>query len=68
MLLYNPANNVQGINADANTNGLPDTSDATVPDLDSVLYYLVTAENLTGEGPLGPAGAPIPRINDLQCP
>ena len=57
-----------GINADANTNGLPDTSDASVPPLDSVLYYLVTAENLTGEGPLGPAGADIPRTNDLQCP
>jgi hypothetical protein len=57
-----------GINTDANTNGLADTTDASLPVLGSVFYYLVTAKNLVGEGPLGPAGVTPARINDLQCP
>jgi hypothetical protein len=45
-----------------------DTTDDTEPPLGDVLFYLVTAENVTGEGPLGPPGAVPPRVLDLHCP
>jgi hypothetical protein len=31
-------------------------------------FYLVTASNFQGEGPIGPPGATPKRVNDLQCP
>jgi hypothetical protein len=46
----------------------PDRDDATMPPAGNAWFYLVTAENLQGEGPLGPAGTIPPRINDVQCP
>ncbi len=57
-----------GTSADANANGLPDATDPAVPGPNSIFSYLVTAKNLTGEGPLGAALQAPPRANDLQCP
>ncbi len=57
-----------GIDTDANTNGLPDTTDAASPPPSDGYIYLVTGKNLTGEGPLGPAGVQPIRFNDSQCP
>jgi hypothetical protein len=53
---------------DVDMNGLPDTTDATVPAAGEGFGYLVTAENATGEGPLGTIGATPGRVNDGQCP
>jgi hypothetical protein len=57
-----------GIATDSDADLLPDRDDAALPPLGEVLFYLVTAENSQGEGPLGPAGAVPQRINDSQCP
>jgi hypothetical protein len=57
-----------GIASDADSDGLPDTTDPLVPAAQAGFYYLVTGNNLQGEGPLGPAGATPPRTNDAQCP
>jgi hypothetical protein len=57
-----------GITTDSNANGLPDTTDPSLPPLGDGYFYLVTSRNLTGEGPLGTLGAAPPRINDGQCP
>jgi hypothetical protein len=56
------------ISTDADADELPDTTDATAVPTGDVFFYLVTAENLTGEGPLGPAGAVPPRVLDAHCP
>lgn len=55
-----------GIATDADL--LPDPDDATLPPAGNAWFYLVTARNLQGEGPLGPAGHVPHLINDLQCP
>jgi hypothetical protein len=55
-----------GTNADTNTNGLPDLTDAGIPPAGDGYFYLVTGRNLTGEGLLG-SGTPSP-ILDSQCP
>jgi hypothetical protein len=57
-----------GISTDADTNGLPDFPDPSIPGPGSIAYYLVTGRNLLGEGPLGPPASVPPRINDSQCP
>ena len=59
---------VCGTRQDADGDGLPDATDAYLPALGDASFYLVTGENLTGEGPLGPPGAWPPRIHALQCP
>jgi hypothetical protein len=56
------------ISTDADADELPDTTDATAVPAGDVFFYLVTAENLTGEGPLGPPGAVPPRVLDAHCP
>jgi hypothetical protein len=56
------------VSTDADGDDRPDTTDATPVTPGQAFFYLVTAENLTGEGPLGPAGAVPPRLLDLQCP
>jgi Tol biopolymer transport system component len=57
-----------GIDSDADSDGLPDTTDSGVPGLWDAYFYLVTGANSTGEGPLGPSPAILPRILDAQCP
>jgi hypothetical protein len=57
-----------GITTDADLNGLPDTTDVAFPAPQNVFLYLITGENLLGEGPLGPANATPPRIHDNPCP
>jgi len=56
------------IATDADTDDLPDTTDAALPPAGDAYFYLVTAENLAGEGPLGPPGAVPPRVLDAHCP
>lgn len=56
------------IATDANSNGLPDTTDADLPEALSVFTYLVTGNNLLGEGPLGGSESTPPRIHDGPCP
>jgi hypothetical protein len=56
------------IATDADLDELPDTSDATSPPVGNGYLYLVTAENLSGEGPLGPPGAVPVRLLDAHCP
>jgi hypothetical protein len=53
---------------DADLDDRPDATDATPAPVSDVLFYLVTAENLTGEGPLGPPGAVPARVLDEHCP
>jgi Big-like domain-containing protein/VCBS repeat protein/FG-GAP repeat protein len=53
---------------DADADQRPDTRDPAVPAAGGVFFYLVTAENLAGEGPLGPAGSTPPRVLDSHCP
>ena len=57
-----------GIETDADADGLPDTLDADSPAAGTGFFYLVTGENATGEGPLGPEGAVPARVLDSQCP
>ena len=58
-----------GIATDADADQLPDYDDAGPnPAMGDARFYLVTASNALGEGPIGPPGAQPPRINDLQCP
>jgi FG-GAP repeat protein len=57
-----------GINTDSDNDQHPDTLDPAIPAAGVTFFYLVTGENLTGEGPLGPPAALPPRINDSQCP
>jgi hypothetical protein len=57
-----------GTRADGDGDGLPDATDSQIPPPGDAFVYLVAAENLTGEGPLGPPGGWPPRVNDLQCP
>jgi hypothetical protein len=57
-----------GVNDDANGNQLPDLTDAASPPGIDGFTYLVTAENINGEGPLGPEGHTPARLNDQQCP
>ncbi len=59
---------VCGSTTDADSDGLPDTTDSQSPPPNDGFYYLVTGTNLEGEGPLGPPGAMPPRIHDGQCP
>jgi len=56
------------IATDADADDLPDTTDGGLPPLGDAFLYLVTAENLAGEGPLGPPGAVPPRVLDAHCP
>ena len=56
------------ITTDADSNGLPDTTDADTPGDGETFFYLVTGISVFGEGPLAPDTASPPRINDLQCP
>ncbi len=58
-----------GYLADADGDLRPDYDEIDTPPLaGEALFYLVTAENLLGEGPLGPPGLVPARVNDLQCP
>jgi hypothetical protein len=57
-----------GIDDDADSDSLPDTVDSDPLPAGEGFFYLVTGENATGEGPLGPAGALPARLLDLQCP
>ena len=57
-----------GIDTDADMDGLPDDQQFGDPPPGEGFFYLVTAENLNGEGPLGTLGGAIPRINDQPCP
>ncbi len=57
-----------GMTTDADVDELPDTIDAALPPAGDGFFYLVTGENLTGEGPLAPAAATPRRLNDGQCP
>ncbi len=57
-----------GIDTDADTDTLPDTTDPDPAPVGDGYYYLVTGSNSTGEGPIGPATANALRINDAQCP
>jgi Tol biopolymer transport system component len=57
-----------GSTTDGDSDGLPDMTDSQSPPAGDGFYYLVTGRNLEGEGPLGPAGALPPRVNDAQCP
>jgi hypothetical protein len=57
-----------GIDSDGDSNGLPDTLDTDPAPTDDAFIYLVTATNLTGEGPIGPADNDPLRIHDGQCP
>jgi hypothetical protein len=54
--------------ADADADLLPDHDDPGAPPAGDTFFYLVTASNIQGEGPLGPQGAEPLRINDQQCP
>ncbi len=57
-----------GIDTDADTDTLPDTTDPDPAAVGDGYYYLVTGSNNTGEGPIGPATANALRVNDAQCP
>jgi hypothetical protein len=57
-----------GIDTDSDLDQLPDTDDPAVPAAGSCFFYLVSAENAQGEGPLGPANADPAPVNDAQCP
>lgn len=56
------------IATDADADQLPDTMDGASPPSGAGFFYLVTGENRTGEGPLGPPGATPLRVLDAQCP
>jgi hypothetical protein len=56
------------IATDADADDLPDTTDGALPPLGNGFLYLVTAENLSGEGRLGPPGATPIRLLDAHCP
>jgi hypothetical protein len=56
------------IATDSDTDQMPDTADAASPAPGTGYFYLVTAENLSGEGRLGPPGAVPPRLLDAHCP
>jgi Tol biopolymer transport system component len=56
------------IRTDGDGDQLPDTTDADQPPSGDGFAYLVTARNLTGEGPLGALNAIPRRIHDAQCP
>lgn len=53
--------------SDSDSDGAPDLTDADVPPLGDGFYYLVTAENDAGEGPLGVDGEGLQRINNSPC-
>jgi hypothetical protein len=53
---------------DSDGDSLPDTTDPALPAINDGFYYLVTGENGSGEGPLGPLDALPPRVHDAQCP
>jgi hypothetical protein len=57
-----------GIETDVDSDGLPDTQDIDPLPAGDGFFYLVTGQNSTGEGPLGPQSAVKPRILDAQCP
>ena len=57
-----------GTTADADANDLPDGLDVGVPSPGEGDLYLVAAENLNGEGPIGDLLASVPRRQDAACP
>jgi hypothetical protein len=58
-----------GTFTDTDLDGLPDKTDPTLPPAKNGFFYLATAHNLMGEGPLGAGSESAPpRLNDAQCP
>jgi hypothetical protein len=57
-----------GINTDADSDGLPDTTDATNPSPGEAFAYVVTGKNLQGESLLGITHGASTRLNDAPCP
>ncbi len=57
-----------GLVNDSDADLSPDIDDAAMPPAGDAWFYLVTARNGRGEGPLGPSGAAVPPVNDQQCP
>lgn len=57
-----------GINTDADSDGLPDTTDATTPSPGQAFAYVVTGKNLHGESLSGITHGANSRLNDAPCP
>lgn len=57
-----------GINTDADSDGLPDTTDAATPSPGQAFAYVVTGKNLQGESLLGITHGANTRLNDAPCP
>ena len=56
------------IQTDADMDQLPDTTDDNVPVSRDGYTYLISGNNVNGEGPLGPVNADPLRVHDAQCP
>jgi hypothetical protein len=57
-----------GINTDADSDGLPDTTDAATPLPGQTFAYVVTGKSLHGESLLGITHGANTRLNDAPCP
>jgi hypothetical protein len=53
---------------DGDADGLPDTTDTEIPAVGEPFAYLVTGNNLLGDGPLGGSTTTRLRLNDGPCP